>query len=203
MGAFFTNCQVRSDDANAVVTALGPLLQSRAYVSPAAGGWVTVYDEATESQDEKSLMRLAQGLSKALNTAVFGFQMHDSDIAVYYLCQKGELVDEFDSCPNYFGDRISDKDRQKVRGVTDKLLPLCIAGTSREQIDAIIHPESDEDFPVMAEDIITNLGMLLGLDENRITLGFEYFETEGESILDDAKDFTVGRHQQLAKLAES
>src|SRR5580704_7213320 len=103
MGASFTNYQVRSTDANAVATALAPLVNSRAYVSPVCGEWVTVYDEATESQDSKILIKLAKELSKALKTEVFGFLVHDSDIAVYYLCQNGALVDEFDSCPDYFG----------------------------------------------------------------------------------------------------
>ena len=66
MGASFTNCQVRSDDANAVAAALTPLLKTRGYVSPPYGGWVTVYDEATESQDSKLLTTLAKELSKAL-----------------------------------------------------------------------------------------------------------------------------------------
>src|ERR1700679_2096902 len=107
MGASFTNCQVRSTDANAVATVLASLVKSRAYISPASGGWVTVYDEATESQDSKLLIKLAKELSKTLKTEVFGFLVHDSDIAVYYLCQNGELVDEFDSCPDYFGNKVS------------------------------------------------------------------------------------------------
>lgn len=189
MGAFFTNYQVRSTDANAVATKLAPLLKSRAYVSPASGGWVTVYDEATESQDSEVLIKLAKVLSKALKTEVFGFLVHDSDIAFYYLCQNGELVDEFDSCPDYFGNEVSAAERERVRGVTEKLLPLAAAGTTREQIDTVIHPASSEDFPLMAEEIIRELGALLGMDENRTGLGFKYFENEGADLLDDAADF--------------
>src|ERR1700739_2798895 len=122
MGTSFTNCQVRSTAANAVATALAPLLKSRAYISRASGGWVTVYDEATESQDSKLLIKLAKELSKALRTEVFGFLVHDSDIAVYYRVQNGELVDEFDSCPDYFGNEVSAAERARVRGVTEKLL---------------------------------------------------------------------------------
>jgi hypothetical protein len=191
MGASFTNCQVRSSDANAVATVLAPLLKLRAYISPASGGWVTVYDEATESQDSKLLIKLAKELSKALKTEVFGFLVHDSGIAVYYLCQNGELVDEFNSCPDYFGNEVSAAEGECARGVTEKLLPLAVAGTTREQIDAIIHPASEEDFPLMAEDIIRDLGILLGMDENRTGLGFEYFENEGEHLLNDAADFVV------------
>ena len=190
MGASFTNCQVRSDDANAVVAVLTPLLKTRGYVSPPYGGWVTVYDEATESQDTELLIALAQKLSKALKTTVFGILVHDSDIAAYWLCQSGAVVDEYDSCPDYFGNEVSAAERQKVRGDTDKLLPLCMAGTTREQIDAVIHP-TEEDSPVFAEDIIRELGKLLGMEENRASLGFEYFENEGGDIVDDFADFVL------------
>lgn len=191
MGASFTNCHVRSTDANAVAAVLASLVKSRAYISPASGGWVTIFDEASESQDSKILIKLAKELSKALKTEVFGFLVHDSDIAVYYLCQNGDLMDEFDSCPDYFDNEVSEEDRRRVRGVTEKLLPLAIAGTTREQIDAVIHPASREDFPLMAEEIISDLGTLLGMDENRTGLGFEYFENEGENMMDDAADFVM------------
>lgn len=189
MGAFFTNCQVRSNDANAVAAALATIGTSGAYVSPPCGGWVTVYDHATESQASELLIALAEELSKALNTTAIGFLVHDSDIAAYWLCQKGKLVDEFDSCPDYFGNKVSAAQRQKVRGDTAKLLPLCVAGTTAEQIDAVIHPANEEDSPAFAEEIIRDLGALLGMDENRVGLGFNYFEDEGEEMMEDAKDF--------------
>lgn len=190
MGASFTNCQVRSTDANAVTSVLAPLLKSRAYVSPASNGWVTVYDEASE-QESSLLIKLAKELSMALKTAVLGFMVFDSDIAFYYLCQNGELVDEFDSCPDYFDDEVSEVERARVRGVTEKLLPLAAKGTTREQIDVVIHPANGEDFPLMAEDIIRDIGILLGMDENHTGLGFEYFQNEGEGLMDDSADFAM------------
>jgi hypothetical protein len=187
VGAFFTNYQVRSNSASEVKKALAPLAKSRAYVSPAKNGWVTVYDEESDSQDQELLPRTAAALSKSLQTSVFAFLVHDSDVAVYWLYQNGVLADEFNSAPDYFGEEPSEQTRARVRGDAHKLLPLCVAGTSRADIEAVIHPE--DGLPLMAEELFADLGKLLGIDDARICLGFNYFEQEAEEILPDAGDF--------------
>ena len=186
MGSSFTNCQVRSNSAAAVRDALAGLVESRAYVSPPKNGWVTVYDEAAELQGDV-ICRIAGSLSRALKTAAFAILVHDSDIAAYWLYQGGALVDEFDSCPECLGRRVNAALRNRVRGKTDALLPLCLAGTTRAQIDAVIHPA--DGYPLMAEEIIGDLAKLLGIDDIRATLGFVYFDDEGEDILPDIADF--------------
>lgn len=187
MGAFFTNYQVRAKSTSAVKKALQPLVRSRAYVSPEKSGWVTAYDESSDEQDEEKLNHIAAGLSKVLDTAVLAILVHDSDVAAYWLYQNGEIKDEFNSDPNYFSENLDVKTLARVRGSSDVLLPLCVAGTTRKDIEAIIHPA--DGFPVMAEEIFVNLAKLLGIDDARIGLGFTYFEEEGEEILPDAGEY--------------
>jgi len=192
MGAFFTNLQVRHASSKAICAALPKLTESRAYVSPEGNGWVTVYLEATEDQNDKTLCAIAGRLSKNLKTDVLGFLVHDSDIAAYWLYRNGTLTDEFNSAPDYFGERVDEKTRARVRGNTDILLPLCIAGTSRAQLDEVLHPA--DGFPTFAEEIVTELAKLLGIDEMRASLGFNYFDEEGAENLPDVAEFEpVGR----------
>jgi hypothetical protein len=186
MGAFIVNYQVRADSLAAVRDVLEKMVTARACVSPAKNGWVTVYDEESDSQDDTVLRRIASGLSRALKTDVLAFMVHDSDIAMYWLYQSGKLLDEFNSAPDYFGNTVDDATRNRLRGKTDLLLPLCVAGTTIEQIDAAIHPAEE---PAFAEDYLAQLAPLLGIDETRINLGFEYFTNEGQDILDDASEF--------------
>lgn len=186
MGAFIVNFQLRSDSLPAVQSAMSKLVTTSAYVSPPKNGWITVYDAASDSQDDALIRRIGEGLSRAAKTDVFCFMVHDSDIASYWLYQCGRLVDQFNSAPDYFGD-VSEEIREAGRGNTDVLIPLCVPGTTREQIETVIHPE--EGFPAFAENILVSLADLLGVDERRISLGFEYFEQDGESILDDASEF--------------
>lgn len=168
-----------------------PLVESHAYVSPEKNGWVTVYDEASDRQDDSIITRLASELSRSLSADVFAFMVHDSDIAFYWLYQNGALTDEFNSAPDYFEPE-SEETKSRVRGNTEKLLPFCVAGALPLQIEAVIHPK--EGHPVFAEEILTQLSRLFGIDDARMSLGFEYFDYDASELLPDSADFTpVGR----------
>jgi hypothetical protein len=168
------------------VNAVTELAESRAYVSPAQNGWVTIYDEASDGQNDEVIRTFASELSRKLNIPVIACLVHDSDVAVYWLFDRGELVDEFNSNPDYFGAADAETHDQ-VRGRVEALLPICVAGTSPEQLDAILHPE--EGPPLIAEAMLTDLASSLGIEENRMSLSFEYFENEAEEILPDVAEF--------------
>ncbi len=187
MGAFFTNFQVRNVSTRKVCAAVPKLTDSRGYVSPESNGWITVYLEATEAQNDETFHNIASGLSKSLKADVLGFLVHDSDIAAYWLYRNGTLTDEFNSAPDYFGEDVDDKTRERVSGNTDALLPLCSASATRAQLDEVLHPADGP--PAMAEDIVMELAKLLGIDESRVSLGFKYFDEEGGELLPDAAQF--------------
>ena len=100
--------------------------------------------------------------------------MRRSDIALYWLYRNGMLTDEFNCAPDYFGERVDDATRARMHGNPDALLPLCAVGTTRAQLDEVLHPADGP--PTMAEDIVIELSKLLGIDVTRATLGFNYFE---------------------------
>lgn len=202
MGAFFTNLHVRNSSTQAVCEALPKLTPSRAYVSRATNGWVTVYTEATEDQDQKKLCALASGLSKTMKADVLAFLVHDSSVALYWLYRSGDLADEFDSAPDYFAESVNDKTRERVRGSANALLPLCVSGTTPTELDEVLHPPAGP--PTFAEEIIYDLTRLLGIDDARASLGFEYFANEGEQLLPDAGDFEpVGKGTERLRSQES
>jgi hypothetical protein len=201
MGAFFTNLQVRNVTTRAVCEALPTVTDSRAYVSPAHNGWITVYPESTEDQNDQTIRDLAGGLSGALKADVLAFLVHDSDIAVYWFYHDGELADEFNSAPDYFGGHVDDYTRARLSGDTGLLLPLCVPGTTHAELDGVLRPPDGH--PVFAEEIVGELARLLGIKDPRTNLGFEYFENEGAELLPDVADFEpVGRgaERKAAKL---
>ncbi len=185
MGAFFVNYQVRIDSTAKVCVVLGPLVETGAYVSPPKNGWVTVYEKASDEQDDTIIRRIGSELSRILNTPVVSFLVHDSDIAMYWLFQAGKLVDEFNSAPDYY-EKASKAERTRTRGNADALLPFCVPGTTREQVEAVLHPAEG---PVFADDIVSDLAGVLGIDAVRASLGFNYFDDEGEQSLPDAAEF--------------
>jgi len=184
MGAFFTNYQVRSESTSRVRDIVGSVAQARAYISPPSNGWVTVYDERSDDQDDAIIQELAGELSGTLKTTVLAFLVHDSDVAMYWLYRDGALVDEFNSNPHYFEDQ-GEEAGERLRGDTQALLPSCVPGTTAAQLEAILHPA--EGRSLMAEDLLADLAPLLGIDPARISIGFRYFEDE--QILPDCPDF--------------
>ena len=98
MGAFFTNCQVlvagsTERTARAVISALESLADGQNLRLAEEGEeadhsiavrtserWISVYDEHTESQDERLLTDLAQQLSAATGSYVVSVLVHDSDV---------------------------------------------------------------------------------------------------------------------------
>jgi hypothetical protein len=127
MGAFFTNCNVRTTDAAKCAKVLKSSSGLRAFLTDSQNGWVTVYDEQTESQDIEILRRLAKKLSAELKTVAIGILLHDSDVFQYLIYENGELVDQFDSKPDYFG-CVSDAQKKEWRGDFGKLLPYATKG---------------------------------------------------------------------------
>src|SRR5215469_1806688 len=187
MGAFFTNLHVRKASQQAVCDAFQKMNQGRAYVSPQSGDWVTLYSEVTEDQNDQTLRDIASGLSRTLKTDVIAFLVHDSDITAYWLYRTGELTDEFNSAPDYFEEKEFGESEGAEGGDPEALLPLCVRGTTREQLQQVLHPS--DGFPIMAEEIVYELAKLLGIDDTRSSLGFNYFENEGEQILSDIAEF--------------
>jgi hypothetical protein len=112
VGRHTSNYQVRSTEREDVRRAMRRLARGAFHVTRPAGGWISVYDEAAERQDEDERRRLARGLSRRLHTGVLALLLHDSDVVSYLLFDDGTLIDEYDSCPDYFGEVPAPKHRR-------------------------------------------------------------------------------------------
>jgi hypothetical protein len=79
-------------------------------VSPGTGGVTVLYPGNFFSWDSAS-----QFLSDRLETPVFSFHIHDSDLWMYSLFEDGEFVDQFNPVPDYWRP-IDEDERQSWRG---------------------------------------------------------------------------------------
>jgi len=137
MGTFVTNLHARDADRNAVIEALRSLGVVPAYVrdSPEST-WTSIFPEAAD-QDQAALFGLARGLSKALKRPVIAFIVHDSDIFLYWLYDKGNELDRYNSAPGFFtGEEVPPEG-----GNPDKLAAFCPPGTPIERLMQVLHPE--------------------------------------------------------------
>ncbi len=170
MGAFFTNCNVRTTDTAKCAKLLESSIGLRALMTDSKNGWVTVYDEESESQDINTLRRLAKKLSAELKTVAIGILVHDSDVFQYLIHKNGELVDQFDSKPDYFGP-VSDAQRKEWRGDFGKLLPYAIKGTAISDFKRAAKKQC-----VVEEERVGEFSKLLGIDPSRAKTGFKYLQ---------------------------
>lgn len=184
MGSFITNFQVRSESSDAVLKAMTPLCKARAYVSPPGNGWVTVFDEKCDEQDDAVIRKVATGLTKKLKTSVIAFLVHDSDVLCYWLYRDGKKIDEYNSIPDYFGEA-DEEAIEALRGNPEALAACSAASATAADFAKLLDPESQGAF---AELTLIELAKLLGIDEHRVSVGFNYFD-QGEHGLEDADQF--------------
>jgi hypothetical protein len=189
--ASFVNYQVRSEDSAAVATAAAELIHGRAYVSPSKQGWVSLYDEKSETQDAYEIGRIGSDLSAKLNTAVIAFLVSESTLFVYYIFENGDLVDEYHSTPPPNNAQTQADQRFRFMGRPDELLKFCAPGTARRDIElALLRGDSlmEGGFAasVNAEERLHPLATALRIDDLRIMLGFTDFDRLKDSIADGA-----------------
>src|SRR5579872_7298534 len=126
MGLFCVNLHFRSTDDKALAAALDRRGVQRYRVVPAKNGWTSLYEERTSQQDERWIRDLAGKLSHDLHVAAVAFLVHDSDIACYWLFDDGRLLDEYNSCPDYFD--AGGRGSGPSGGQTDILIRYCQPG---------------------------------------------------------------------------
>jgi ankyrin repeat protein len=176
MGSSFTNCHVRTSDKARCSKAASEVVSARALLTEPRRGWITVYDEASETQDIAVLQRVAKGLSHKLATDVLAFLIHDSDMFLYHAYRKGKLVDRFNSRPEHFGE-VTSAERKKWAGSFKKLLPLAPAGVSVERIGRVLGKKT-----VFQEEIVAAFARLMGIDAARARIGFRYLEQASHKL---------------------
>lgn len=103
MGNFYTNVTLRGPDEAAVVEAV-KAAGYLAYISPTVSGYTMVCEERSDEQDEDVWNEVPRRLSQELQCPALAVLNHDDDIFSYVLYRNGELLDEYNSLPDYWDD---------------------------------------------------------------------------------------------------
>jgi ribosomal protein S18 acetylase RimI-like enzyme len=104
----FGSVHVQTDDSGAVVRAVRQFVprlpggSSGSVVSPPRNGWVAVYDELCD-REPPLLGRLARELSDRMGAVVLAIGIEQGKVVRYALLERGRIVDEYVSVPEYFG----------------------------------------------------------------------------------------------------
>jgi hypothetical protein len=192
MGNFLTNYQLRTNSAAAVASHVKTIAAGRAAISPYRNGWITLYDETSESQDQDELHRVAGALSAALHTVVLAFLVHDSDILRYLLYNDGLLVDEFDSQPDYFSE-VDDATWDRLAGTPQAFARCCPVPPTQDALHPLFARVKKRGLASQRQyaDEIERLhafALQLGMDPRLMTLGY----TDYREMCTDSPDLFKG-----------
>jgi GNAT superfamily N-acetyltransferase len=106
-GESYGSIHVQTDDAEAVQAAVAKYLprlggSGQGRVSQPQNGWVAVHAELVD-RNRKGRERLASELSNATAAVVCAIALEDGKVVRYSLYERGSIVDEYQSVPEYFG----------------------------------------------------------------------------------------------------
>jgi ribosomal protein S18 acetylase RimI-like enzyme len=106
-GEWYASVHVQTDDFDAVRAGVAKYLPrfgvfGEARVAQPQNGWVAVYHELLDN-DRKVRERLASELSNATAAVVCAIALEDGAVVRYALFDRGSIVDEYQSVPEYQG----------------------------------------------------------------------------------------------------
>jgi hypothetical protein len=187
MGNFYTNYTLRGPDQQQAAAAMAG---RRARIAPSENGCVVVFDEASDEQDTEVIAELGTHLSRELQCPVLAVLNHDDDILWYQLHVNGELVDEYNSSPDYF--EATDEETADPAGGDAQLLCDTFGATDAAAVEAILRkPSHDPDGYVFAFQRHRALVQALGLPGCAVATSYASFDYDDipESIsADDVLD---------------
>jgi ribosomal protein S18 acetylase RimI-like enzyme len=104
-GESYASLHVQTDDRDAVEAAVAKYLPrfggSGGRVEGPLNGWVAVYAELVD-RDRRARERLASELSNATGAVVCAIGVEEGAVVHYALFERGSVVDEYQSVPDYF-----------------------------------------------------------------------------------------------------
>ena len=107
-GESFGSVHVQTDDlptVERIVRRFVPTLPGKSkgtVIVPPRGGWISVYDELCD-RDPSMLPRLARELSDAVGVVAISFAVEEGAVARYRIYDRGRMLDEYLSVPEYYG----------------------------------------------------------------------------------------------------
>lgn len=155
MGAFYGNITVKGSGQEAAAKALAG---RKALVTPTLGQYTVVFDSVCDEQDTDAIQTLASKLSTELACDVFALINHDDDVLVFFVFDKGRLIDSYNSCPSYFDFGSSEKPKPPTGG-NAKLLCGLFGVQKEQEVENILRSEKYAFQTERHQDLVEALGL--------------------------------------------
>ena len=164
-GDSFGSIHVQSDDLTAVERAVRqfvprlPGASKGSVVSPPRDGWIAVHDELCD-RDPRMLRHLAREVSDRMGAVVLALGVEEGEVLHYDLMERGRVVDEYLSVPEYFGPR---PPGEVVSLAANPRLLARLTGADPERIRAIARTAGTPSELPPAAELLSDLADTLGL----------------------------------------
>ena len=164
-GGSFGSIHVQSDDLAAVERAVRQFVprlpggSKGSVVSQPRDGWIAVHDELCD-RDPRMLRRLAREISDRMGAVVLALGVEGADVVHYDLMERGRVVDEYLSVPEYHGPR---PPGEVVSLAANPRLLARLTGADPDSIRAVARTAASPAELPPARELLAELVDLLGL----------------------------------------
>jgi ribosomal protein S18 acetylase RimI-like enzyme len=164
-GEWYASVHVQTDDFDAVRAAVAKYLpryggSGEGRVAQPRNGWVAIYDDLLD-HDRKVRERLASELSNATGAVVCAIALEDGAVVRYALFERGSIVDEYESVPEYHGPR---PPGDIVALGANPTVVARLTGAEPARVRAVARTTASPDELPPAPELFAQLAEVLGLE---------------------------------------
>lgn len=183
MGAFYGSIHIKTENCEAVQKALDLVANEancRFLLGPPLYRWISVFPNDSGQNNQISVE-----IAKRLPNDVFHLMVHDDDIFGYFFYRNGKLIDQYNSCPDYF-EEVSDEVKHQCRGRPELFKDLLPKPESLEKLKALLIADKKNEF-VFENERMAQFVELVGL-QNALS-SYEYLQSGGRDGIKNWKQF--------------
>ena len=194
MGAFYGSVLVKTSDrdaAQAAVELAAKETSTKFLFGPVHNGWLSVFPEHAGQSDHVSA-----AIARHLPCDILHLQLHDDDVFAYSFYRNGQLVDQYNSCPEYFGE-VSAAEKQACQGRPELLKDLFPKAESLSRLRALLGSGKKYTFE---QERMEQFVKLLGL--SNAMSSYEYLQSGERDDIKGWKQFIHIPDQNAEKAAQ-
>ncbi|HEY6151302.1 MAG TPA: GNAT family N-acetyltransferase [Gaiellaceae bacterium] len=162
-GESYASLHVQTDDVASVEAAAAKYLPrfggGEARVAGPLNGWSVLYSDLTD-RDRQARQRLASELSNATGAVVCVLAVEAGRVVRFVLYERGSIVDEYQSVPEYFGPL---PPGDVIALAANPTVIARLTGADRASVRAVARTASSPDDLPPAEELLAQIAEVMGL----------------------------------------